>query len=251
MNIRHQLMTVTLKTPFLYHQAISDVDSEAGEFLKHAHTHFERQEIEKAAGFYRKALAINTKSSELMSNLGTMLLMQGSVSEGIKQLKAAIECNNACTSAYYNLGTFLLSNNTLDAALEHLQSAHNLDQKNVYIKNNLGLVYMHLNKTEKAQEMFEGALAELETFDYAAHNLGCMAYDHNDLVKAIEWFEKAHTMNNKNFATLNNMSCALFLDKQEKRAVSTLYSCIELNQNFPPPYYNLGFMAYKSRLINV
>lgn len=248
MHIRHQLMTITLKTPFLYHQAITDIAPETEALVKEAHTHFENHNIPKAMDYYKKALEHNPRSSYLISNFGTVLIVHGAASEGINRLRTAIKYNSACTGAYYNLGTVLLMRGELEGALENLKKACEIEPKNGMVKNNLGLTYLHLNRPDKARELFESTVQDNTQFvDCAAHNLGCMAYDQNDLPQAITWFERAQKTNPNNFAAFNNAACALFLQNETARAVDMLYMCINLNPHFQPSYYNLGFITYNQK----
>jgi len=264
MELRNQLMTTTLRSPFFYYTSAPDISPEAEKYLREADTYFPKNDIQKITECYKKALEKNPESSYLLSNIGTLLAIQGAVSEGIKLLRKAIERNNACVAAHHNLGAILLSHGVLEAALEHLQKAqelepkeanaqktttHELEPRKAAICNNLGLVYLHLNQLDKAEECFEKALKENPNSEFAANNLGCIAYDKNNFDKALSWFSKAQTINPHNVSTMNNMACTLFLKGETSQAIDLLYSCMDLNPQNRVAYFNLGFMVYNKKLI--
>jgi len=259
-------MTTTLRSPFFYYTTAPDITPEAHELLREADTYFAQNDIAKITECYKKALALCPDSSYLLSNIGTLLSLQGAVNEGIKLLRKSIEKNDACVAAHHNLGAILLSHGVLESALEHLRKAQELEPKEreasgaqlqevepraAGILNNLGLVYLHLNQLDKAQENFERAMTENPNSEFAANNLGCIEYDKNNLDKALAWFTKAHAINSRNTATMNNIAATLFLKGETKHAIDLLYKCMDQNPHNRVPYFNLGYMVYNKKLVPI
>ncbi len=255
MDLKHRLMTTTIKAPCFYY-SYADIHHtlkpDAAELIKQAEKYIEQQAIPQATECYKKALEKNGSSPFLTLNYGTILAEQGLVNEGIEELRSIADQNQVGSSAAcYNIGTVLLGHRMLKPALEYLEKAYELDPRNVNISNNLGLASLYAKHEDKARYYFLKTLDERPDYEYGAHNLGCIAYEHDDFVKAIEWFEKARTINPANFATLNNLACALFLNDQAKQALPLLYECIKNNPYYRMPYYNLGFIVYEKKLLDI
>ncbi len=107
--------------------------------------------------FFRKALTIQPKSSELYSNIGLTYLSTKEEDEAIVNFRKAIEINPSDASASVNLGSIYLAHREFAKAYNVLSLSPSRN-KDIKFLNNFAIVSAWKGNTEQAEGLYREAL---------------------------------------------------------------------------------------------
>jgi tetratricopeptide (TPR) repeat protein len=99
-----------------------------------------KNDFERAALYFGRALELNDSSTDIRSNLGFMLYRAGKTEEGIAQIRESINREPAKPELYNMLGTVLADQNKRDEAIKQFEKAIELEPDFAAAKNNLAKV---------------------------------------------------------------------------------------------------------------
>jgi tetratricopeptide (TPR) repeat protein len=96
-----------------------------------------KNDFEKAALYFGKALELNDTNTDVRSNLGFMLYRAGKTGEGVEQIEESIKQDPAKPELYNMLGTVLADQGKRDEAIKQFEKAVELKPDYSAAKNNL------------------------------------------------------------------------------------------------------------------
>jgi len=153
-----------------------------------------------------KAIKIQPKEAQYLSNLGEMYRCVKRVDQAIAMNKKALKLNGTSAS----------------------------------ILSNLGLAYFDAGDFEKAQNFQERALVINSNHVPALNNLGGLLRKANKPLEAIECFKKVVSLAPNHAEALNNLGAALTANEQPREAVDYLVRAINLRPNWAVAHSNIG-----------
>ncbi len=123
--------------------------------------------------------------------LGSALLSEGAVSEGVAELETAVRMGPLTASARYALGVGLQQSGRFDEAAEQYRAALAIDDRMADAHNNLGFLLLKRRKFEEAKRHYRRALEIDETLVDAHVNLAFLCLTMHDYAEAIAHAERA------------------------------------------------------------
>ena len=135
--------------------------------------------------------------------LGSALLSEGAVSEGVAELETAVRMGPLTASARYALGVGLQQSGRFDEAAEQYRAALAIDDRMADAHNNLGFLLLKRRKFEDAKRHYRRALEIDETLVDAHVNLAFLCLTMHDYAEAIAHAERALELNPQSPAACN------------------------------------------------
>lgn len=125
-----------------------------------------------ALEYYNNALRINSKSTEVIYNIGKFYQDMGKINEAIDTYKKLIQLDKNYKSAYYNLGAieFSLKKNT-DEAMRYFSEAINIDPAYAEAYFARGVCYEKKKDFVNAEADYQEALKHKPNYEFAVENL--------------------------------------------------------------------------------
>jgi len=174
--------------------SLKKVDSESGEQerkrdkhsygsvganFKTAKTHYslgkalaKKGEYEKAIYSYRKALELDSSSSEIYQSLGDTLVKNGDLDEAVIVYQKAIELQPTLWEVHHSLGDIWQGQGRLDEAVAAYRLAIELKPDFCWSHNNLGDSLIKQEKWEEAIAAYGRAIELNPDFHWSHYNLG-------------------------------------------------------------------------------
>lgn len=149
-----------------------------------------KQQPQKAVGFYRRALALDSKNEEAYNLLARDLLASGDKAGAVTALKTCLKALPEAVSCLFYLGSIHLDANQLDTALRYFNMiiAYNPDQSRVL--NTVGEIYLKKGNYGKALAVFS-QLSQLNPNDLVSQiRIGLLYYQLKELDKAVREFKR-------------------------------------------------------------
>ncbi len=157
---------------------------------------------------------VKEKKAKIYYNQGTNNLLQKKYTDALKQLLSAAKYKPKDSKIQNNLGMAYYLKNDNKKAIYHLKKSIDINSENSEALNNLASIYMVMNKNDKAEKLYNKLLKNLVyKFQFRTHyNLGLLNLKRGKEEGAIKHFKQS----------------------------------IKANNNYCPPYYQLGLLL-KSR----
>jgi len=152
--------------------------------------HQERFEIEAAAGFYRRALAVQPGHAEANYNLAYMLQAAGRTKEALGHLDTAIESQPGHIHARNLRGQIHLQAGDPERALAEFEAALREEPEHAITEMSIGSALSALGRTDEAAEHFRRAIELDPTTGGAQFNLGLLLLQADD-ARAIDHLRAA------------------------------------------------------------
>ena len=168
-----------------------------------------QKRFDQAIAMFRKGIdAKPDNPSILHSALGTLLLQQGKIDEGIAELQTAVKLQPDA-AAFNNLGVALTLKGKIDEAMECHKKAIQLDPKNAEAYYDLGNIMLTMGRVEQAIDEYKKALSVNPMYAKAHGNLAVAFAQQGRLDKAIEHFTKVSEIEPNNLGAHYNLAMAL------------------------------------------
>lgn len=167
---------------------------QAGQLLE------ERQHVDKAFLYYKKAEQLDIQHLGVHLRLGSLLYRQKKLAEAQVQMESALRLDPENLPAHYTLGRILKAMRDYPAALRSLEKAQRDPQLRVKALIEAGTCHLSLNDLNRATPVLERA-ADLTAADggeenlYARYFLALCYEKSRELEKAIGQWEAIHTRN--------------------------------------------------------
>jgi Tfp pilus assembly protein PilF len=148
-----------------------------------------------AAREYQKALATDSQSSLLHSNLGLVFIQKNNPVLAIKELKRSIDLAPEAAEPHALLALVYAAQDKADLAVQEyvlaLENATKLESENIDIYKALGVIYLQQNKLKQAEGIFK-LILKMAPEDPEAHfSLGSIYYDLKDYPSAEKELKRA------------------------------------------------------------
>ncbi len=138
----------------------------------------ERNELQLANHFFRKAVQLEPDSIEFRNNLGANHLAQNQISDAIEQFQVVIKQNSQHVDALFNLSVAELRDHQWQQAQSHLHRAWLLAPADTQITARLIELYLHLKKPDLAEDVLEKAKPVISGDPALRFNLGVIFARH-------------------------------------------------------------------------
>ena len=174
------------------------LEPHSAEHVFRAGTLFEKRDnAERAAGFFRKAIELDPKHSDAHFRLGLQLYRGKHPSEAKVELEQAINGPSVNYQAFYYLGRILKEKHDFVAALIAFEKAQRDQEIKIKALVERGSCYMSLNSLEKAVTELERAIRLIENESsnealYARYFLSACFEKMRKFESAIEQWEKIY-----------------------------------------------------------
>jgi tetratricopeptide (TPR) repeat protein len=157
----------------------------------------------------QKALQIKPDYAEAHASLGNALLQKGSVDEAIVQYQKALEIKPGLAEAHNNLGNALLQKGSVDEAITHFEKTAELKPGNAEAQYNLGNAFAQKGSVDEAISHYQKALEIKPDYAEAHNNLGLAFFQKGQMAQVITHYQKALEINPNNAAAQNNLAWLL------------------------------------------
>jgi Flp pilus assembly protein TadD len=127
----------------------------------------EKEQYDAAAAFYQKALQFNPNNASAHTALGLLLVRNGRLDDGRKQLEEAVKLNPSANAAWLELGLVWQRQGSFQESVRCLQKAATLDPGSALAYFALGISEMNLRQYDAAIAAFQ-RVTQLEPNDYRA-----------------------------------------------------------------------------------
>ncbi|MEN8135572.1 MAG: tetratricopeptide repeat protein [Thermodesulfobacteriota bacterium] len=186
-------------------------------------------QLEDAAGNFRKALKIRPVYDEAFVNLGVVLFEEGKPEEAIDCYRKALSINPQLSEAYINLGNAYKKLRQYEEAVDCFLKSLSLDPNSTTALNSLGLIYQNQWRYEAAAELFRKAIS-LDSEDYEAFkNLGLANLQQGRPKEATECFQKALSINPECGESIFGLGAIHIEEGNFKEASIALREAVTLN----------------------
>lgn len=165
--------------------------------------------LEEGVEHYRAALASDPEYFKAHNNLGIALMHLGRLDEAVAHLHATLQLQPDHGSAHNTLGMILARRGRLDEALEHLERALAVDPNIGDVHANVANVYLAQQQTERAIRHYQEALRLEPGLPGLHKNLGLAFAIQGDYGRAAEAFELARQQEPGNPQVLSHLGRAL------------------------------------------
>jgi tetratricopeptide (TPR) repeat protein len=223
---------------------------------------------------FRHTIAVTGKNPVAHMNLGIALLDRHQSSEGLRELKSAVELAPYYGEAHLTLGTAFEKTGDYESAIDELDEAIRLNPKASKPYFEAGVVFEKMGHAPQAADLFRKAI-EREPGFAAAHgnlgvaleqtgqidpaiaeysealrldpnyfdghqNLGALYFKVDRTGEARIQFERAVKLKPESAIAHNNLAGALFLLGRVEQAISEYQQALKLNPNYPEAQANLN-----------
>jgi tetratricopeptide (TPR) repeat protein len=110
----------------------------------------QREELDRAAAAYRRAIELDPQYAEAHANLGAVLARLGRYDEAVASYTRALNINPRLHAARLNLGLAHYRAGALTAAVETFRTAHAADPSSLHARQLLGLVLVETGRDAEA-----------------------------------------------------------------------------------------------------
>ncbi len=114
--------------------------------------------LDDAVQVYRQALAIDPKSYQAHSELGSILDKQGFTDEALKEFRLSLEIKPDQAMPHFEFGKIFAQSHRLPEAAGEFSKALQFEPANPNVRTNLGVVLFQMGRYEEAIQQFSYAL---------------------------------------------------------------------------------------------
>jgi protein O-GlcNAc transferase len=186
------------------------------------------KDLQTAAAYYEKAIALQPELWEAHYHLAVTLQAQGLMEEAVQSYQQTLTIQPDCVDAHYNLANTFWLQGKLEAAVVYYEKALNLKHDHADACNNLGNVLLQQGKLDKAIQSYQKGLEIKPDSALLYNNLGNALQQEGKLEAAIQSYHKALEIA-PDFAESNNNLANAFLEQGEvDKAVPYYEKAIEI-----------------------
>jgi protein O-mannosyl-transferase len=223
---------------------------------------------------FRHTISVTRRNPVAHMNLGVALFDSGHTSEGLSELRTAVQLAPYYAEAHLSLGTALERVGKYDRAISELdetlrfspksakayleagvvfnkmrhpadaakvfQRAIELDPNYADAYNDLGVVLEQTGNVDKAEVAFKEALRCDRDHANAHQNLGALYYKGGRIKDAVSQFSQALRLRPNSAKAHNNLGGALFLAGRYDEAIAHYQAALRLEPGFPGAQANLN-----------
>lgn len=185
--------------------------------------------LNKAAEFYRQALAIDSGNATSHNNLGFLLAQQRQWKPALAHLQQAVNLQPKNANFLANLGQTLAATGSVQDGLDLLIKAANLDSANVQVWDNLGRLRLNMGDSIGAENAWRQALRHAQFDARIITSLATAIAMQNRHAEAIVLFQQALDINPGYADAWAQLGVSLFLRQDYGSAREALQETLILD----------------------
>ena len=182
-----------MKTPRLLAEHVESRAS-ADDLIACGNDREDRDDVETALGFYRRALAVDPSYARAHLNIGNALRKLDRPTDAVAAFRDALQCTPDYFQARFNLGSLLASRGEFEAAETELREALRLEPELAEATVVLADVLEATQRPQDAETALVRALHLRPNLGGAALNLGHLLLRMNRLEEAESWILRARNL---------------------------------------------------------
>jgi tetratricopeptide (TPR) repeat protein len=214
----------------------------AGTRVNQANQYFESGDYQRAADYYREALAHDPGNARTYYDLALALDHLGKIAEERSALNKAIELDASIARAHNQLGFLNMQAGDDSGAEQELKAAVALDPGYAEAQNNLGVLYGQLGKSKEAEELFREATENNPQYSQAFINLGLILAGESRFPEAEQAVRNALKITPDHPQALTVLAMVLTRTKRTEEGIGYFKKVVELDPS-SGAHLNLG-IAY-------
>ena len=190
--------------------------------------------------WFRKSLALNPDSPEILCSYAMALMMRKEFAEAIRLLKRATEIKADFTPALHHLGNAYKENGNPAEAVRTYEKLLALKPDDVEILYNLAIIAKDHGNLPAARAYCERAVGRQPSNPSCINNLGIICYMMGDYRGAIICYRKALELNPDYPEALSNLSILMHEMGGFEQALELSRRALALRPEYPEALNNLG-----------
>ncbi len=127
-------------------------------FLNLGNAYYEKNDMDRAIDYYKKAIRLEPESLEAFVNLGNAYFANEEFRKSIEAYKVALQLDPEDSNIYSNLGVAYIELGDKNEAIKYLTQAIMLNPHNESAHYNLGILYAMNDESDKAIEQYDKLL---------------------------------------------------------------------------------------------
>lgn len=236
--------TIVTKDPLLFKSPLIK------EYLDLAQSYFQKNNYEKAADFYTKAVAMDACNFSALKGLATISCIQKEFNRAIDYYETIIVHYPRCVSAHYNVGLCYLHNKQYSKAIKELRKAVSLDTHHYKGWNALGTALEAENDLASALDAYQQALEINSQFASTHFKLGMLHKTMHNYQEAITHLKHALSLENNNQYVLMELANVFSTIHEHERALNLYVTVLRSDPLNIPALYNCGFTLKKQHRLD-
>ena len=196
--------------------------------------------VDEAITHFQIGLQRQPSNAKVLNNLGIALLRKGRVDEAIAQYQKALEINPNYAEAQNDLGLALLQKGRVDEAIAQYQKALQLKPDLADAYGNLGNALLQKGETAEAIAQYEKALEVRPDLAKAHYNLGTVLLQQGKVDEAIAHFQTALQIKPDYAEAYGNLGTALLQKGKVDEAIAQYRKALQIKFDNAEAHNNLG-----------
>jgi len=184
---------------------------------------------EEAITWYDKALAVNPMDVDTLFNKGVAFTKLGRYGEAITLYDKALKVDPKFANALFNKGVAFYQLGKIEEAISWFDKALEIDPKAVDALYNKGLALTEADRYEEAITLYDKALTIDPSYARALTSKGTALYNLGKHEEAITWYDKALTIDPKAVDALINRGAALDTLGKKQEALASLDKALTID----------------------
>jgi tetratricopeptide (TPR) repeat protein len=148
---------------------------------------------------------------------------------------------------YENLGSALIGNGKINEGIAVMIAGLQVHPGRPLLHSNLGLAYARLGQKQAAAEQYRLALASDPDYASARSNLGNLLRENGDAAGAVRELETALKSEPHDAEIMNNLALALEETGRKDEAYQRYHEAIQANPRYAEARLNLGVLLYENK----
>jgi tetratricopeptide (TPR) repeat protein len=194
---------------------------------------------------FRHAIEVTRDNYFAHNVLGTSLVSQGRVAEGIEHFQETLRIMPDHSEARNNLGSALFSQGRYAEAGEQYRAALQIYPGYVDAHYNLGLALVRLGRDDEAAEQYLETLRLKPDHAEAHNNLGGGLFRHGMVTEAMAHFREALRLKPDLADAHYNLGVALAREGQDEDAIEQYLEALRLKPDYSDAQNNLGAALFR------
>jgi tetratricopeptide (TPR) repeat protein len=203
-----------------------------------------RDQPEEAIALYRRAVEIDPDHVDAHLHLGTELVNQGSIPEGLPHLHRALALDPESASAHTQLGVALATQGNRDQAIQQYRRTLALRPRSAIAHNNLGVEMAGRGDHEQGLRHLREALEIDPDYVDALVNLGYMYAARGDYSDALPLYTRALNLKPDSFQAHFNLGSALHQMGHSRQAVNSFVQALRLDPESAEGHFSIGVALF-------
>jgi tetratricopeptide (TPR) repeat protein len=218
--------------------------------LQEVHAACGSGDLARAESCCREALATYGPRADVLANLGSVLLMQGSTAAAIDALRQARTRMPDHPGILANLGLALLRSGITGDAAAVLDRAVALDPRQVDALNNLGLARSALGDVDAAANAFAAALSRAPGYTPALSNWCDMLVAHDRVGEALALVERVVAVRGEDAGAWYELGYLRVVSGALDGARDAFLRAAALEPSYAPTHHNLATLSLWSNALD-